>query len=102
MKCCSLCKAVAFLSLAELAVQIIHAGLPDHLAWNTKLFQHHDNVTRMWNIHDLEPAFENRGGEGLTSRLLEKLARGERIVVLGIGSSFIATSGGCFQAGLIC
>ena len=88
-----------FVLLCLIYSQLLDArgGLPDAIAWNTKLMMAHENMTRIWNIHDLEPAFENRGGQGLTQMLLDKLGRGGRIVVLGIGSSFIATSGGCFQ-----
>ena len=48
-------------------------------------------------MQELEAAFEHLGGLHQARRLLAKLERGERIIAVGIGSSFIATNSGCWQ-----
>lgn len=48
-------------------------------------------------LKDLEPAYAHLGGNFQSRRLLDKMERGERIVTVAIGSSFIASNSGCYQ-----
>ena len=52
-------------------------------------------------MQDLEAGYEHLGGTLLPQRLLGNLNKGERVVFIAIGSSFIATNSGCWQVSLI-
>ena len=78
---------------------LVHACPQDlEAAWGAR--RHYPNAEALTphpRPQDLEAAYEHMGGLHQARRLIDKLERGERIITVAIGSSFIASNSGCWQ-----